>query len=64
MQKAGYAKTSPGQPEEVIFHFMQNGCFPDASRPFLLQILGDGAGNDAAQNAGDEELGHALHADQ
>ena len=43
---------------------MQNGCFPDASRPFLLQILGDGAGDDAAQNAGDEELGHALHANQ
>ena len=38
--------------------------FPDAERGVLLQELVHGAGHDAAQDAGDEELSHALDTNQ
>lgn len=38
--------------------------FPDAEREVLLQELVHGASHDAAQDAGDEELSHALDTNQ
>lgn len=38
--------------------------FPDAERGLLFQELVHGAGHDAAQDAGDEELSHALDTNQ
>ena len=37
---------------------------PDIRHIFLFYELCHSTGYDAAQNAGDKELGHALHADQ
>ena len=63
-QKAPPAKRRRSLRFYWFFYLISRGVPDCAHAGRLLQELCHRAGHDAAQNAGDEELHHALHADQ
>ena len=63
-QKAPPAKRRRSLRFYWVFYLISRGVPDCAHAGRLLQELCHRAGHDAAQNAGDEELHHTLHADQ